>query len=93
MRGFAAVAAVVLALCSAASFGIADFFGGLATKRLRVLIVMVVSQATGLAGIAILVAIRGDGPPEAVLRARSRSSRPRSAWSASWRSTAGSPSG
>ncbi len=66
MRGFAAVAAVVLALCSSLSFGVADFFGGLATKRLRVLIVMVVSQATGLAGIAIVVAIRGDGPPDAV---------------------------
>ncbi len=63
VRRFAAVAAVVLALCSAFSFGIADFFGGLATKRLRVLIVMVVSQSTGLAAIAILVAIRGDGPP------------------------------
>jgi drug/metabolite transporter (DMT)-like permease len=66
MRGFAAVAAVILALCSSVSFGIADFFGGLATKRLRVLIVMVVSQSTGLAGIAILVAIRGEGPPDAV---------------------------
>jgi drug/metabolite transporter (DMT)-like permease len=65
MRGFAAVAAVVLALCSALSFGIADFFGGLATKRLRVLVVLVVSQTTGLVAIAILVAIRGDGPPDA----------------------------
>ena len=60
------MAAVVLALCSSLSFGVADFFGGLAAKRLRVLIVMVVSQATGLAGIAILVAVRGDGPPDAV---------------------------
>jgi drug/metabolite transporter (DMT)-like permease len=66
VRGFAAVAAVVLALCSAASFGVADFFGGLATKRLRVVVVMVVSQGTGLAAIAILVAIRGEGPPDAV---------------------------
>jgi drug/metabolite transporter (DMT)-like permease len=66
MRGFAPVAAVLLALCSSLSFGVGDFLGGLATRRLRVLVVMVVSQATGLTGIAILVALRGDGPPDAV---------------------------
>ncbi len=60
------MAAVVLALCASLSFGVADFLGGLATRRLRVVVVMVVSQAAGLAGIAILVAIRGDAPPDAV---------------------------
>jgi len=60
-----AVAAIVLSLLSSASFGVADFFGGLASRRYALLTVMVVSQGTGLIGIALLVALRGDGPPDA----------------------------
>ncbi|MBA2615268.1 MAG: DMT family transporter [Actinobacteria bacterium] len=59
------MAAIVLSLLSSASFGVADFFGGLASRRYALLTVMVVSQGTGLIGIALLVALRGDGPPDA----------------------------
>jgi drug/metabolite transporter (DMT)-like permease len=59
------VAAVLLALGSSLSFGIADFFGGVVTRRHAVLVVLLVSQAAGLAGIAIVVLVRGDGPPNA----------------------------
>jgi drug/metabolite transporter (DMT)-like permease len=59
------VAAVILALGASLSFGVADFFGGVAARRLAVLVVLLVSQAAGLAGIAIVVLVRGDGPPDA----------------------------
>ena len=55
----------MLALLSSASFGFADFLGGLASRRLQVLTVLVLSQIAGLAGIAILVAVRSEPPPEA----------------------------
>ena len=60
------MAAVLLALGSSLSFGIADFFGGLVTRRHAVVVVLLVSQTVGLAGIALVVLVRGDGPPDAV---------------------------
>jgi drug/metabolite transporter (DMT)-like permease len=59
------VAAVLLALGSSLSFGIADFFGGVVTRRHAVVVVLLVSQTVGLAGIALVVLARGDGPPDA----------------------------
>ena len=55
--------AVVLGLGSSVSWGIADFLGGLKSRRLPVLSVMLASQVTGLSVIAAIVAIRGEGPP------------------------------
>ena len=60
------MAAVLLALGSSLSFGIADFFGGVVTRRIAVVVVLLVSQTVGLAGIARVVLVRGDGPPDAV---------------------------
>ena len=61
------MAAVVLSLLSSVSFGVADFFGGLLSRRLPLLTVMLVSQAAGLVGIVAVVAVRGEGPPGAEL--------------------------
>jgi drug/metabolite transporter (DMT)-like permease len=55
--------AALLALGGALSWGIGDFCGGLASRRLAVLTVLVVSQAIGLAGVALWVAIAGDPFP------------------------------
>jgi drug/metabolite transporter (DMT)-like permease len=55
--------AVLLSLLSSAAFGVADFFGGVASRRYALLTVLVLSQGAGLAGIAVVVALRGEGPP------------------------------
>jgi drug/metabolite transporter (DMT)-like permease len=55
--------AVALGLASSVSWGVADFLGGLKSRRFAVLSVMVVSQTVGLAVIAAIVAVRGEGPP------------------------------
>lgn len=53
----------LLALGGAVSWGVGDFFGGLASRRLAVLTVLAVSQAIGLAGIALWVVVAGDPVP------------------------------
>ena len=55
--------AAVLALCGALSWGTGDFLGGLASRRLAVLIVLAVSQAIGLAGVLLWVVVAGDPFP------------------------------
>jgi drug/metabolite transporter (DMT)-like permease len=55
----------LLALAASLSWGLGDFLAGLRTRRLPVVTVLVVSQAAGLATIALVVAVRGDGPPAA----------------------------
>ncbi len=57
------MSAIVLALSASLAFGVADFFGGLASRQVRLLTVLVVSQTVGLVGIAAVVAVRGEGPP------------------------------
>jgi uncharacterized membrane protein len=59
------VLAFVLALGSAATYGAADFLGGLAARRTDTVAVVVVSQAAGLVGLALVVAWRPDGTPSA----------------------------
>lgn len=59
------MAAIVLSLLSSVSFGIADFFGGVTSRRLPVLTVMFASQAAGFVGIAVVVAVHGEAPPGA----------------------------
>jgi drug/metabolite transporter (DMT)-like permease len=58
------VVAVALGLAAAVSWGIADFLAGLKTRQLNVLLVLLVSQAFGALLIAVLIALRGEGPPE-----------------------------
>jgi drug/metabolite transporter (DMT)-like permease len=57
------VEAAVFALLGAMSWGTGDFFGGLASRRARVLTVLVVSQAVGLVGVAAWALASGDAPP------------------------------
>jgi drug/metabolite transporter (DMT)-like permease len=58
--------AALLALCGALSWGVGDFLGGLASRRLQVLTVLAVSQAIGLAGVALWVVAAGDPFPGVV---------------------------
>jgi drug/metabolite transporter (DMT)-like permease len=55
--------AVVLAFASSVSWGAADFVGGLKSRSLPVLNVLLPSQLTGLMLVGAFVAIRGEGPP------------------------------
>ncbi|HEU0247097.1 MAG TPA: DMT family transporter [Gaiellaceae bacterium] len=55
--------ASLLALCGALSWGIGDFLGGLASRRLQVLTVLAVSQAIGLAGVVLWVAVAREPFP------------------------------
>jgi drug/metabolite transporter (DMT)-like permease len=57
------VAAVGLAFISSVSWGVADFVGGLKSRTLPVLNVLLPSQVTGLALIGVLVLARGKGAP------------------------------
>jgi len=58
--------AAILALLGAASWGVGDFFGGLAARRVHVLTVLVASQAVGLVGAAVWVTASLESPPDAV---------------------------
>ena len=51
--------AAVLALAGALGWGVGDFLGGLAARRLAVLTVLAVSQAVGLVGVLVWVASPG----------------------------------
>jgi len=55
--------ASLLALGAALCWGAGDFLGGLATRRLAVLTVLAVSQAVGLAGVVLWVAVARDPVP------------------------------
>lgn len=57
--------AVALGLGSSLAWGVADFLGGLASRRMAVLWVLAVSQVAGLALVAVAVLVHGEGPPAA----------------------------
>jgi drug/metabolite transporter (DMT)-like permease len=57
--------AVALGLASSLAWGFADFFGGLQSRKRPLLAVLVVGQTAGLALIALVALIRGEGVPEA----------------------------
>jgi drug/metabolite transporter (DMT)-like permease len=59
------VIAVALALGASLTWGVADFLGGLKSRQLALLAVLLVSQACGLLAIGVLLAARGDSPPDA----------------------------
>jgi uncharacterized membrane protein len=58
--------AALLALSGALLWGVGDFLGGLAARRLAVLTVLAVSQGVGLAGVALWVVLAGDPFPGVV---------------------------
>ena len=55
--------AALLALGASIAWGLGDYTGGVKSRVLPALTVMAASQPFGLAGLAVLVAIRGSGPP------------------------------
>ena len=55
--------AAALALAAAASWGVGDFFGGLKSRSLNPVAVLIVAQPIGLTLLAIWVAVRSQGPP------------------------------
>ena len=55
--------AAVLALCGGLMWGVGDFFGGFASRRLAVITVVVISQAIGLASLLLWVFLTGDSFP------------------------------
>jgi uncharacterized protein (DUF486 family) len=55
------VLAIVLALASSVVYGLSDFLGGLKSRSLALLIVLLVSQGTALAALAIFVRRRTTG--------------------------------
>lgn len=55
----------LLALTASLAWGLGDFLAGHRAKRLAVVTVLVVSQAAGLTTIALVVGLRGVGPPDA----------------------------
>jgi uncharacterized membrane protein len=59
------VLAIVLGLGSSMGWGVADFLGGVASRRASALGVVAVSQLAGLTVLAVILALRGDGPPPA----------------------------
>jgi drug/metabolite transporter (DMT)-like permease len=56
--------ALALALFSAACWGTADFFGGLTTRRLGILLVGTVSQAAGLVATGLLIVVTASPMPD-----------------------------
>jgi drug/metabolite transporter (DMT)-like permease len=55
--------AALLAIAGALGWGVGDFLGGIAARRLAVLTVLVISQAVGLVGVYIWVVFAGDPFP------------------------------
>jgi drug/metabolite transporter (DMT)-like permease len=54
-------AAVLLAVASAATWGVADFSGGLVSRSVPAVPVSVISQAAGFAGLLVVLAVYGGG--------------------------------
>jgi len=52
-----------LAIAGALGWGVGDFLGGIASRRLAVLTVLVISQAVGLVGVYLWVVLAGDAFP------------------------------
>jgi drug/metabolite transporter (DMT)-like permease len=57
--------AAVLAMAGALGWGVGDFLGGIAARRLPVLTVLLISQAVGLLGVSLWVLASGDPFPGA----------------------------
>src|SRR6476661_5097297 len=57
------MAAFALAFASSVAWGTADFIGGLKSRSLPLLNVLLLSQGVGLVVIGAFVAIRGEGAP------------------------------
>ena len=58
--------AALLALAGALGWGVGDFLGGLASRRIAVVTVLAISQAVGLAGVLLWVLVSRDAFPGVV---------------------------
>jgi drug/metabolite transporter (DMT)-like permease len=58
------VLGIAFALSSSLSWGVSDFIGGMQARRLPLLRLMLISQGIGLITVAVVVALRGQGPPD-----------------------------
>jgi drug/metabolite transporter (DMT)-like permease len=58
------VVAIALALGSSLVYGASDFLGGLKSRSLPLLSVLLVSQASSLVLLVVNVVVRGEGPPD-----------------------------
>lgn len=56
--------AIVLALGAALGWGTSDFLGGLKSRTLPLLSVLLISQTTALTLLAVTLLVRGAGPPD-----------------------------
>ena len=56
--------AVALGLAASVSWGVADFLGGLKSRTLELLAVLIFSQGVGFAVIVAIVTARGEGAPD-----------------------------
>jgi drug/metabolite transporter (DMT)-like permease len=57
------VIAIVLGLAAGLSWGVADFIGGIQSRRMPVVAVVLGSQLAGLGLVGLIVAVRGEGIP------------------------------
>nr|MDQ3934525.1 EamA family transporter [Actinomycetota bacterium] len=57
------MAAIALGFASSIVWGAADFLGGLKSRKLALLAVMLLSQAAGLVAVVVAALVRGEGPP------------------------------
>jgi drug/metabolite transporter (DMT)-like permease len=57
------VFAIALGLAASLSWGVADFIGGIQSRRMPVVAVVLGSQLAGLVLVAAVVAVRGEPPP------------------------------
>jgi drug/metabolite transporter (DMT)-like permease len=55
--------AVALGLASSVAWGVSDFLGGLKSRKLHLLSVLLVSQAIGIVPLVLIVALRGEPVP------------------------------
>jgi drug/metabolite transporter (DMT)-like permease len=55
------------ALLASVAWGVADFLGGLKSRSVHVLVVLLLAQVFGLVGITFVVAVAGNEPPRSAL--------------------------
>lgn len=55
--------AAVCALGASIAWGVGDFLGGLKSRTVPLLVVLLLAQVSGLLGIGLVVALAGNGPP------------------------------
>src|SRR5918992_1246838 len=55
------------ALLASVAWGVADFLGGLKSRSVHVLVVLLLAQVSGVVAIGLVVVIAGNSPPASVL--------------------------